>query len=181
VAKASDNVFPKLIESMQTADPAAPSDSSWKVYAKAGGIYARSSNSVVGPFGTVGGSGATGSEVKLSADVTMSSINTFYDGPSVSLNGTYVLLAQVAFMTTAADDATVKLWNGTTVSASAPLTLRTNTDHGTVTLIGYVVTSGSETWKVSAASIGGTMTMKAAATNNGAGNNATKIVPLKIA
>lgn len=51
MTKASDNVFPKIIESMNTSDPAAPSDSSWKVYAKANGIFARSSNSVVGPFG----------------------------------------------------------------------------------------------------------------------------------
>ena len=65
----SDNVFPKLITAMQATDQAAPSDSSWKIYAKAGGIYARSSNGVVGPFGSgsltdhthaVTGSGATG-------------------------------------------------------------------------------------------------------------------------
>ncbi len=63
---ASDNVFPKIIESMNTSDPAAPSDSSWKVYAKANGIFARSSNSVVGPFGT-GASGAiTGTALTMS-------------------------------------------------------------------------------------------------------------------
>ena len=50
MAKASDNIFPKIIESMNTSDPAAPSDSSWKLYAKAPGIYARSSNAIVGPF-----------------------------------------------------------------------------------------------------------------------------------
>lgn len=57
MAKASDNIFPKIIESMQTANPAAPSDSSWKIFAKADGIYARSSNAVAGPFGS--GAGAT--------------------------------------------------------------------------------------------------------------------------
>jgi hypothetical protein len=57
MAKASDNVFPKVIHGLNTSDPTAPSDSSWKVYAKPGGIYARSSNSVVGPFGTGGGGG----------------------------------------------------------------------------------------------------------------------------
>lgn len=60
MAKASDNIFPKVIESMQTTDPAAPSDASWKIYAKAGGIYARSSNAVVGPFGTSGGAASLG-------------------------------------------------------------------------------------------------------------------------
>jgi hypothetical protein len=37
---------------MNTADQAAPADSSWRVYSKANGIFARSSNSVVGPFGS---------------------------------------------------------------------------------------------------------------------------------
>jgi hypothetical protein len=58
VTKASDNVFPRVIHSLNTSDQAAPSDSSWKVYAKAGGIYARSSNAIVGPFGEAGASGA---------------------------------------------------------------------------------------------------------------------------
>jgi hypothetical protein len=56
MAKASDNVFPKVITAVQVTDIAAPSDGSWKVYSKPGGIYARSSNSVVGPFGAAGGS-----------------------------------------------------------------------------------------------------------------------------
>lgn len=56
MAKASDNIFPKVIEAMQTTDPAAPADASWKIYAKAPGIYARSSNAIVGPFGAAGGS-----------------------------------------------------------------------------------------------------------------------------
>lgn len=57
MGKASDNVFPKLLTAMQTSAPAAPSDSSWKVYAKAGGIYARSSNAEVGPFGAASSGG----------------------------------------------------------------------------------------------------------------------------
>ena len=56
MAKASDNVFPKIIEAMQTTNPAAPSDSTWKIFAKADGIYARSSNATVGPFATSSGS-----------------------------------------------------------------------------------------------------------------------------
>jgi hypothetical protein len=55
VTKGSDNIFPKLLESMNTSDPTAPSDSSWKIYAKAPGIYARSSNAIVGPFGAASG------------------------------------------------------------------------------------------------------------------------------
>lgn len=47
---ASDNKFPKLLLDMQTSTPAAPTDEDWKLYAKPDGIYARSSNSIVGPF-----------------------------------------------------------------------------------------------------------------------------------
>lgn len=51
MTKASDNVFPKVLTSLNTSDQSAPSDSSWKVYAKADGIYARSSNTIRGPLG----------------------------------------------------------------------------------------------------------------------------------
>lgn len=50
MTKASDNVFPRVIAGMQTSDQSAPSDSSWRIYAKANGIFARSSNGIVGPF-----------------------------------------------------------------------------------------------------------------------------------
>lgn len=56
MAKASDNVFPKVILGTGTA-PAAPTDSSWKLYSQANGIYAKSSNTTVGPLGSGGGSG----------------------------------------------------------------------------------------------------------------------------
>lgn len=51
MVKASDNLFPKIILSPLGA-PSAPADASWKVYPMADGIYARSSNSTVGPFGS---------------------------------------------------------------------------------------------------------------------------------
>lgn len=52
MTKASDNLFPKVLLDMQTSDPTAPTDADWKLYSKPGGIYARSSNTVVGPFGS---------------------------------------------------------------------------------------------------------------------------------
>lgn len=55
MTKASDNVYPKVLLDMQTSSPAAPSDATWKLHAKADGIYARSSNTTVGPFGTATG------------------------------------------------------------------------------------------------------------------------------
>lgn len=57
MALVDNNVFPKIITAVQATDQAAPSDGSWKIYSKAGGIYARSSNSVVGPFGAAAASG----------------------------------------------------------------------------------------------------------------------------
>lgn len=57
MAAGSDNLFPKLITVVQASDAAAPANGDWKIYAKAGGIYARSSNSVVGPFGAAAASG----------------------------------------------------------------------------------------------------------------------------
>lgn len=58
MTKASDNVFPKVWLDMQTSDPAAPTDADWKLYSKANGIFARSSNAIVGPFGSGTGSAA---------------------------------------------------------------------------------------------------------------------------
>lgn len=53
----SDNVYPKLILDAVTSAPSAPSNDNWKLYAQANGIFARSSNTIVGPFGTAGGGG----------------------------------------------------------------------------------------------------------------------------
>lgn len=92
---ASDNVFPKIIESMNTSDPAAPSDSSWKVYAKAGGIYARSSNSVVGPFAAAGAGSYVSGEMDYVAITSPVSItatseataNTIVTGSATAFDG----------------------------------------------------------------------------------------------
>jgi len=54
MTKASDNVYPKVLLGPLGA-PAAPSDASWKLYPMADGVYARSSNTTVGPLGSGGG------------------------------------------------------------------------------------------------------------------------------
>lgn len=51
MTKASDNIYPKVLLDFNSSNPAAPSDASWKMFAKADGVYARSSNTVLGPFG----------------------------------------------------------------------------------------------------------------------------------
>lgn len=70
MAKASDNVFPKVILGMQTSNPSAPTDSSWKTFSKADGVYARSSNTVVGPFGASAERDAHGAFIYNSATQT---------------------------------------------------------------------------------------------------------------
>lgn len=88
MGKASDNVFPKIIHAMQTVDQSAPSDASWKVYAKAGGIYARSSNAIVGPFGSGSGSAvANGDRKSITAgDYTGLGSTTFADIDGTNLS-----------------------------------------------------------------------------------------------
>lgn len=54
----SDNIFPKVLLDGLTSDPAAPSNDNWKLYSKVDGVYARSSNTIVGPFTDAAGSGA---------------------------------------------------------------------------------------------------------------------------
>lgn len=74
MAKASDNIFPRVIYGLNTADQAAPSDSSWRVYAKANGIFARSSNSVIGPFAST--SGTMTNPMTTTGDTVYSSDNS---------------------------------------------------------------------------------------------------------
>lgn len=88
MARASDNVFPKVIHAMQTADQSAPSDASWKVYAKAGGIYARSSNSVVGPFGSSGGFSGQQDRVVRTAGSLSTTSTSFVDATGLSITMT---------------------------------------------------------------------------------------------
>jgi hypothetical protein len=118
MTKASDNVFPKVLFSLNTSDPAAPSDSSWKMYPKAGGIYARSSNAIVGPFGSGGSATVATVDATLGADVTMTSANTLYDGPSASFAaGTWLVIYKMLFKTagTNTHDFVAKLWDGSTI------------------------------------------------------------------
>lgn len=62
MAKASDNLFPKVKLGLAGTVPSAPSDSSWTLYSMANGVFARSSNTTVGPFGTGGGGGAVATD-----------------------------------------------------------------------------------------------------------------------
>lgn len=73
MTKASDNVFPKVILDGVTSAPTAPSNDNWKVYAMVDGVYARSSNTIVGPFGSGGGSVATDAIWDAAGDLAVGS------------------------------------------------------------------------------------------------------------
>jgi hypothetical protein len=126
----------------------------------------------------------TTAEADLSADVNITSINTFFDGPSVSLAaGTWLIIATVTlFATDSGSNLTVKLWDGTTVESSAAHQGTTTSDElHPVTVAGIVAPGGTTTYKVSVADATNTTSkIKAAATANGAGNNASHIRAVRI-
>ena len=134
-----------------------------------------------------GGAAVTGQMNQLSGNVTMTLANTYYDGPSLSLGaGTYYLSGTVTVNgIDAAIEVTSKLWNGTTVGASTEGLAyggAAGRKYSTHSLSCYVVLSGTETWKISCTGNGGAgAIILAAAVDNGAGNNASTLVAIKIA
>lgn len=98
-------------------------------------------------------SSLTTNEHVLSAPVDITTLNTFYDGPSVSLiAGTWLLVGAVDVMNdTAAAHYTAKLWNGTTVESVNAVLGSANGSH-TIPLCGLVTPVSTTTWKISVAS-----------------------------
>lgn len=128
------------------------------------------------------GGGVTATTNYISGDVAVTSANTFYDGPSLSLNGTYFLCGTVTLVNGgSADSFTAKLWNGTATASTSEITTAGAGYDGSIALSGYVVTSGSETWKISVADNNGSGTIKAATPHNAAGNTASFLIALKLA
>lgn len=165
----------ELIYSTDTAGDyaALPIGSSGQVLAVSAGLPVWSS---------VSGVGFTTSTIYLSADVSMASANTFYDGPALSLAaGTWLLLGQVCINSALASGAiTAKLWDGTTVTSSAIDDYNVNGDM-TIPLSGIVTPSTTTTYKISAAANAVSSTaIKAAARLNAAGNTASYLLALKI-
>jgi hypothetical protein len=111
----------------------------------------------------------------------------YYDGPAVTLSvGTWLLQGTVSLDgNDASITHTAKLWDGTTVGASGhALTYggAAGRKYSSVALsCVVVVASGTPTWKISAAGNGGGGAILAAAPINGAGNNASTLVAVKIA
>jgi len=96
--------------------------------------------------------GLSGTSAALGADVALNNTANYFDGPSVTLGaGTWFVIGGVVVTTTAgsADQFNVKLWDGTTVIASAALKINVAVINiGAVTLAG-VITSPAGNLKIS--------------------------------
>jgi len=136
---------------------------------------------VVGGAGAAGGATLTAQMAQLSADVAIGSTNVYVDGPSLSLGpGTWLLTATILFVVSSTgNDVTAKLWDGTNVIASTQSRVTVTQPMG-MSLVGIAVVGSTATWKISLA-MTVTGTIKAAATVNAAGNNATVLTALKVA
>lgn len=131
-------------------------------------------------MGGGGGGTWTTASAALGADVAMTTANTYYDGPSVSLvAGTWDVTVGVTLLSAGGDNMTYKLWDGTTVRTSQETTLNASQYLG-VTLGARFVLGSTSTVKLSVASALGGATMKATAPNNGAGATACWICAVAV-
>lgn len=128
----------------------------------------------------------TNSTNQLSADVTCTNANTFYDGPSLSLAaGTWLLIGHVQVRNSGGSFMTAKLWDGTTAvdSGEAFFDIASASASKQISLTGVVAPTGTTTYKISVASVTGSSTglIQADCPDNGAGHTASTLVALRIA
>ncbi len=149
-----------------------------------GDIKASGNGTITGTL-SVGGSNIiahTTGEGSLGGDVAMAVANTYYAGPSVTLGaGTWFVTGHVTVTDTAANLFTAKLWDGTTVESSGEVRVAdVSPGWGVIALEGIVTLTGSTAVKISVAALNASGSVKAACTNNGAGNNASHIQAVRI-
>ena len=136
--------------------------------------------------GTTMNTGITTATNALSGDVTMTSANTYYDGPSVSLTaGTWLVVGTVTInQGTSAAFLLARLWDGTTTYASAEhYALTTGASGNYAISISAIVTPGSTTtYKISCATGVTGAKIKAAAPNalSTEGNTASHLRAIKV-
>jgi hypothetical protein len=121
---------------------------------------------------------------QLGADVSMPTANTFYDGPSASLvAGIWLVMASVHVVNgaTGGGQITAKIWDGTTVWASGLQSASGTNFPVQVDVVAIVTLVATTTVKVSVTCNLANATLKAAAVTNGAGNNASTLVALRVA
>ena len=122
----------------------------------------------------------------LSANVTLTTSNTWYDGPFVSLSaGTWLIFGQVTHVRSASTAETIyaRITNGNNHFSSTQLYHASSSGAGAVLPMVAVVTLAATTnIKLQMASSSGSSASNivAAMTANGSGNNATNIVAIRL-
>jgi hypothetical protein len=125
----------------------------------------------------------TSAEADLGGDVPMTTANTWYDGPSVSLAaGTWFIVGTVTVAGAGGiDGITAKLWDGSTAESSACGDIESGGGQVSLTVSGIVAFGSTTTMKISATATTTGGTLKAFAPYNSAGGNASHIRAFKIA
>lgn len=135
----------------------------------------------------VDGGSLTSASAALGADVQLTTSNTWYDGPSVSLAaGTWLVSSHTTLVRTATTAITYfnRISTGTVHYASTQAYQASVANHSdSVSLSAVITLVETTTIKIQTTTNAGASTalMKAATTANGSGNNATQIVAVKIA
>jgi len=119
----------------------------------------------------------------LTGAVTMTSANTFYDGPSMSCAaGTWIFDGSI-FVTGGANWFTAKLWDGTTIYGTAPGFWNPTATAGiSIPILGYAVLGSTTTVKISVAhnTTGGSINPTAFTDNTGISNKASYLRGIRI-
>lgn len=127
-----------------------------------------------------------GSWAARTSDVTLNTSNTWYSGPSISLGaGSYVVIAQLQHWRTATTAESIfgRLTDGSTHYSSGQFYHPSVAGAGgQLILIGKITLVGTATITAQMTSSAGASTsaIKAALTANGAGNNASQIVAIRV-
>jgi hypothetical protein len=115
----------------------------------------------------------------LTADVTCTNANQYYDGPTVTVPaGTWLLSGTVTLYNAGAGayiNWTAKLWDGTNVFASAEQTQQSNSAIAAISLSWAVAPSVTTTYRIAAACTVAGGLIKAAALQNAAGSTASTL------
>lgn len=126
----------------------------------------------------------TSASATLGGDITIVNANTWYGTTAVTLGaGTWLIIGYITVGRAATTLAryTGRIYDGTNAVASAQMTQPSQNPHYvTMTMTAIVSPGGSTTYTVQAASTQSGV-IKAAAADNTQGNNATRIVAIKLA
>ncbi len=119
----------------------------------------------------------------LTSNIAMTTANTYYNGPAVSLGaGTWLVVGSVlCYNGSGGYIYTGKLWDGTNVySSTEAQDAGSSVEYLRLNLSAIITVASSATIYIAAASKGGSSYMYAACPDNGAGNTASYINAIKI-